>query len=94
MRLYLPEVFAVGALCLFYSDRPMSASIFLVLSVFFALGHLGLYSQSQKVQQERFEKVFGALGVVGMVLGSFLENIAITASHHSSQDDEDDINYN
>jgi hypothetical protein len=94
MRLYLPEVFAAGALWLFYSDRPLSASIFLALSVFFALGLLGLHSQAQKAQQERFERVFDALGVVGMVLSSFLESITITTSHHSSQDDEDDINYN
>ena len=94
MRLYLAEVLATGSACLFYNDRPLSGTAFLVLSVFFALGQLGLYSQSQKAQQERFERVFSALGTVGIVLGQFLEGISIYAAHERSQDDEDDISYN
>lgn len=96
MRLYLPEVFAIGALCLFYSDRPLSGSAFLAMSIFFALGQLGLHSQAQKAQQERLEKIFDALQVIAMAASGILDGVvSVVASQHSNaQDDEDDISYN
>lgn len=91
-----PEVLALSSCWLFYGDRHIVGSVFLVLSLIFGLSRMGMEAQANRASDEKFNRILNSLGEMGTFIGAVLGNILMSATqtHVPEDEDKDDIEFN